>query len=291
MSESIKTLFIVGPTASGKSALAMQLAAELDAEIVCADSQTLRRGLDMGTAKPSKADQARIPHHLIDIIDPYEDFSAAAFKAAAEQALEAIHATGKLAIVVGGTGLYVDALYYTYSFEGKAADPELRNRLNQMSVEQLQAKIRDKNLPMPFNDQNPRHLIRTIESGGMKALNKTPRPQSLIIGLNPGREVIKQRIALRAKSLLAHGFLDEVDEVVKKYGYPSRQFDAIAYKIALNNLHPRDEAHIHYIEQAITVAESQYAKRQIAWFKRNQQITWFETAESAAKFVHSQIKP
>jgi tRNA dimethylallyltransferase len=289
MTKNIDTLFIIGPTASGKSVLAMQLAEELHAEIICADSQTIRRELNIGTAKPSAKDQARVRHHLIDIIDPYEKYSAAQFKTAAEGALADIHKRGKLAIVVGGTGLYVDALFYNYTFD-KVADAPLRLELMEKSVEELQAAIKEKGYEMPLNDRNPRHLIRTLESGGMKAQDRIPRVGSMIIGLNPGRDTVRRNIARRVHMIFNEGFMEEVQALVAKHGQPSRQLDAIAYRIAGEFQETPDANNVPLIKQAIVTAEQQFAKRQMSWFKRNESITWFESHPAAHEFVLKSIK-
>ncbi len=288
--ETVKTLFIVGLTASGKSALSMELAQELGAEIVCADSQTIRRGMDIGTAKPNADDQKKVRHHLLDIIDPYEEYSAGQFKIAAEAAIKDINYRGKLAIIVGGTGLYIDSLYYDFSFDGPLADPELRALLSTKTVAQLQSEIEKKGLKLPTNSKNPRHLIRTLESGGMKALDKIPRPGSLIIGLDPGREMIKKRIAGRVDQIFDDGFIKEVQKIIKEFGQPSRKFDAIGYRIVMHHLESRDAGNTDETKLAVVTAESQFAKRQIAWFKRNPHIMWFNNAQKARQFVRTKIK-
>jgi len=282
----IDTLFIIGPTASGKSVLAMQMAEELHAEIICADSQTIRRELTIGTAKPSAKDRSHVRHHLLDIIDPYDKYSAAQFKTDAEAALKDIHGRGKVAIVVGGTGLYIDALFYGYTFD-KQADAPLRLELMEKSVEELQALINEKGYEMPLNDRNPRHLIRTLESGGMKAQDRTPREGSMIIGLNPGRETVRRNIARRMHMIFKDGFIEEVETLVAKHGTPPHQLDAIAYRIAIENLGITDEPKM---KQLITIAEQQFAKKQMSWFRRNESITWFESHTAARDFVLKSIK-
>lgn len=291
--ESEKIICIVGPTASGKSGLAMQLAKKLGGEIICADSQTIRRGLNLGTAKPTKQDQAAVPHHLLDIIDPYQPYSAAQFKNDAEAATQAIQKRGKVPIIVGGTGLYIDALFYNYTFLPSPKNDALRNSLAKLTVEELQQQIVHKKLPMPTNSKNPRHLIRTLESGGMLANNKTPRSDMLLFGLLLEPAILQQRIQQRIETIFAEGFLQEVQELVQVYGAPPaspQAFDAIAYKLALAYLQqgaPEDQ--LQQLKNSIYMAEKNYAKRQLTWFKRNVHTTWYESPEQAYIDICSKI--
>ncbi len=257
----IDTVFIVGPTASGKSALALRLAEVLDAEIICADSQTIRRELDLGTAKPSKEEQARVRHHLLDVIGPYDSYSAAQFKADAEAALHDIHQRGNVALVVGGTGLYIDALFYDYGFSGVPADERVRRELS----------------------GNPRHV-----ASHAKPLQHPPRPASSIIGLDPGRETILAHIHARIASNFEHGFMHEVERVVTKYGPPPATIDAIAYRYAVELL--EGTATEAETKEHIFIAERQFAKRQMTWFKRNPHIKWFSAADEAYDFVCKTLK-
>ncbi len=275
--EGVSTIFVVGPTASGKSELAMRLAEELDGEIICADSQTIRRGMDIGTAKPTAEDQARVPHHLLDIIDPYQEFSLAQYLEVARRALDDIHSRGKRAIVVGGTGLYIDALYYQFQL------PKTMTRdtfdFESSSIPVLQDYIKQHDLVMPTNDLNKRHLINVILRDGDVGSRNAPLPNSLIVGINPGREVLIERINRRVDVMFDGGFIDEVKQLIKIYGQPPREFDAIGYKIAmkyLNGVATPDEAKAEF-----KLRDRQYAKRQISWLKRNPDIKWFESAESA----------
>jgi tRNA dimethylallyltransferase len=142
-------IVIVGPTASGKSALAMQLAERFGGEIICADSRTVYKGMDIGTAKPSAEDQARVPHHGLDLVEPGERFSAVDFKNYATQTIADIRARGKIPFLVGGTGLYVDAVIFDYHFG--QADPELRAKLEALSLEELHEYCRNNNIKLPEN--------------------------------------------------------------------------------------------------------------------------------------------
>jgi tRNA dimethylallyltransferase len=156
---------IVGETASGKSALALDLAERYNGEIIAADSRTVYRGMDIGTAKPSVADRARVPHHLIDIADPDQSISAADFQRLAYKAIADIQAREKNAFLVGGTGLYIDAVLYNFKFHGPA-DLAERAKLEKLSVVELRQQLQDEGTPLPTNQNNPRHLVRQLETKG-----------------------------------------------------------------------------------------------------------------------------
>ncbi len=281
-------LFIVGPTASGKSKLAMDTAIKYKGEIICADSQTIRRGLDIGTAKPSEDDQKVVPHHLLDVIEPYDRFSVAEFKSLASEAINDILRRGKLPIIVGGTGLYIDALLYNFPFR-KSSSSLSRDELEKMNVEQLQSLVVSQGLELPNNSHNPRHLIRTIESQGLASQRDEIRAGAVVIGLDPGKEMLEKRIEKRIQKMIADGFLKELDRVLEKYGNPTNSLDAIGYKIALTH---KDSTGMYDVEQLIKdfeTADRQYAKKQRSWFKRNKDIKWFEQQSQAEKYIAKQI--
>lgn len=276
-----KILFVVGATATGKSDLAMRAAELLDGEIICADSQTLRCDLDVGTAKPSKEDQLAIPHHMLDVIDPYDRFSVAEFQRRSKEIIRDIQNRGRLPIVVGGTGLYVDSLFFDYDLDSRenAVDP----KLEQMSVERLQNIIQANGWQLPDNESNPRHLVGVIMRKGRMPANTKPITDAVIVGMTKEDQVLKDRIKDRIDSMFEQGLVEEVKKVLLKYGPPPRKFDAICYPIITR-----------YLDGEITKAEAkmlfsrgdwQYARRQKAWFKRNKHIEWFTEADRALEYI------
>lgn len=281
-------VFIVGPTASGKSDVALQIAELCNGEIVCADSQTIRKGLDIGTAKPSKQDQQRVKHHLLDVIGPYEKFSAAEFKRQAEKCIVDIRRKGRTPIIVGGTGLYIDALLFDFSFKDKP-NTELREKLSKKSVAELQAEIIEKNLSMPENVKNPRHLIRVIESNGITPDKTDMRNDVVVVGLDPGREALNTRIENRVQSMLNAGLVQEAKEVIRTYGHPPNNWDAIGYKLIVDSFSQEDRPDEGVLAERIIIAHRQYAKRQRAWFKRNKNIVWFEQKADAIEYIKKLI--
>jgi tRNA dimethylallyltransferase len=273
---------IVGPTASGKSALAMQIAEKYNGEIIAADSRTVYRSLDIGTAKPTPEDRRRIRHHLLDVRDPDQPFSAAEFKRLAEAAIADIHARGKLPILVGGTGLYVDAVIYDYQF-GPVADPVLRARLNNMSVEELQEMCRGNDIIFPLNKQNKRHLIRAIELGGLLRHEHRLRNNTLVVGITTDRDILRQRIEHRARQMIDDGVLHEVAQVGQKYGWRGEALKGNIYRIfrgVVEGTQPLEEAIAEFVQSDMNLA-----KRQMTWFKRNKCIVWSKNPHDLVETV------
>jgi tRNA dimethylallyltransferase len=278
---------IVGPTASGKSALAMKAAQMYGGELICADSRTVYKGMDIGTAKPSVQDQAVVPHHLLDSVRPNEPFTAADFKAAANGVIEAIHNRGRVPILVGGTGLYIDSVLFDFEF-GEPADLKRRAELQQMTTEALQDLCRQNNIEIPINDQNKRHLIRAIELGGLPKNNRDVRPNTLVVGISTDREVLRQRAERRAQAMLRAGITDEVQRLANEYGWESEAMTGNIYRIfrgVIEGMKSGQEA----LKEVVT-SDMQLAKRQMTWFRRNPHIVWGEPdqlLERIGRFLHS----
>ncbi len=273
MGKTIQLLVVVGPTASGKTSLGIDLAQRLDGEIICADSRTVYKDLDIGTAKPTTQERAAVPHHLLDIIAPDKFFTAAKFKQLAVKAIDETQNRGKLPIIVGGSGLYIDSVLYDYQFL-PAPDPNLRRRLESYSVEQLQAELNRKGIPLPNNEQNPRHLIRQLETGGQLPARKALRPNTLIIGLHPPKEVLRDRVTKRAKQMVNSGLVEEVEAMGRKYGWQAPGLQSPAYKAFGRYI--RKEISKDIALQEFIKLDLLLAKRQLTWFKRNNSIHWLD---------------
>lgn len=273
---------IIGETASGKTALAIELAVQFNGEIIAADSRTIYQGLNIGTAKPSIAEQKLVPHHLLDVVQPDETFSAAQFKELAQKTVDDIRARGKVPFIVGGTGLYVDALLYDYQFKD-APDPQLRTQLTQLSIDALQEKLIELEIPFPQNNRNPRHLIRAIETGGVEGVRSDLNPNTLLLGLTIDREVLREKITKRVDMMVDMGLIDELTKAIAIYGWNAPALNAPGYK-----------AFRMYIEGQSTLGEAkalfiqndmQLAKRQRTWFKRNKDIHWICKKEEAVDLI------
>lgn len=276
MGSSSPLIAIVGPTGSGKSALAMRVARKYKGEVIAADSRTVYRGLDIGTAKPTLKDRQMVPHHLIDIRGPDEPFSAAEFKMLAHEAIVGIHARGRLPIMVGGSGLYVDAVLFDYHF-GPAANPTQRERLDSLSVEGLQDYCRENNIELPINKQNKRHLIRTIELGGLLRQEKRLRDDTLVVGITSSRDILRQRIEDRARHMLASGVLEEVATMGAAYHWQGEALKGNIYRIFRQVIEGRES--VANATQDFVRSDMALAKRQMTWFKRNPFIHWSDSPD------------
>lgn len=278
-------LVIVGPTASGKSDLALKIAQEFNGEIIAADSRTIYKGLDIGTAKPSKEEQELVPHWGLDLVEPGEVFSAARFKEYADEKIREIQKRGKLPILVGGTGLYIDSVIFGFGFI-KPADIQQREELEKLSTQELQRIIEQEKYQMPENVQNRRHLIRTIERKGLFGSKGSIKHNTLIIGLLPPNEVLKKRISKRAEKMFKIGVAKETEQLSDKYGEAALLNTAgIVYKVCLRMLESKftEEEAIEEFKRA----DWQYARRQRIWFKRNKFINWFESPQQAYTYISS----
>lgn len=275
-------LVIVGETASGKTALALALAKKLGGEIICADSRTVYRGMDIGTAKPSPTEQAMVPHHLLDVVAPNEHFNAADFKRLATVVMKDIHKRDKLPIIVGGTGLYIDALLFNYKFRAPA-DAALRQALAGKSVTELQHLLREKDITLPENAKNPRHLIRALETGGQASTRAQLRSNTLVIGLRLDRDTLKERITKRVDNMVRQGLAGEVERLVEQYGWEAEALKTTSYRAFRDYL--MGSISLAGAKQCFIKNDLALAKRQRTWFKRNKSIHWLDTPVNLADVV------
>ncbi len=278
-----KLVVIVGETASGKSALALILAQRLGGELICADSWTVRREVNIGTAKPSAAEKALVPHHLLDIVGPDEDFTAAVFKGLANQAIADIAARGMLPIMVGGTGLYIDGVLFDYGFLAEG-DRTARERLNVLTNQEILAEIAAQGIePGDVDVRNKRRLIRLLETNGAQPTRSELRPNTLIIGLQPERAELEHRIEARVDAMLAAGLEGEVRGLVQGYGWTAEGLKGVGY--AQWKAYFEGTESINETRQKIIKATQDLAKRQRTWFKRNKSIHWFNTPVNQTEVV------
>lgn len=267
-------LVIAGQTASGKSALAIKLARRLNGEIICADSWTVRREVNLGTAKPSAAERAAVRHHLLDEVPACQDFTAAVFKRLAERAIDDIAGRGKLPIMVGGSGLYVDGVLYDYGFLAEG-DRAARAELNRLTADELLNRVKAAGLdPAGLDVRNKRRLIRLLETGGARPTRRPLRPNSLIIGLQVPSEELKLRIIRRVDGMIANGLEKEVRDLVGRYGWDCEALKGVGY--AQWREYIDGTADLAETRQRIIRATNELAKRQRTWFKRNKSIHWLD---------------
>jgi len=276
-------IVIVGETASGKSGLAMKIARRYRGEIISADSWAIYKGMDIGTAKPSEQEQAEIPHHLIDLIEPDGEYTAAVFKDDALKAIKDVSSRGRLPILVGGTGLYIDGVLYDFSFL-KTGDREKRKRYDSMSVEELVKLIVAKGYDLSAVDmRNKRRLIRVLESEGQSPRRGEFRNNTLMIGLRPNRNQLRDNIKRRVEIMFRSGLKKEVIEIADKYGWDCEGLQGIGYK-EFKAWHD-GQLSMQKVKAKIVYNTLQLAKRQRTWFKRNSHIEWFEDVDKAMKRI------
>lgn len=279
-------IVIVGPTASGKSSVAMQIATQYGGEIICADSRTIYKGMDIGTAKPSKQDQQEVPHWGLDLVEPGERFTAADFKQYSQQAIETIRSKGKVPILVGGTGLYVDGVIFDYRFV--ETDHELRKKLEGLSLEELKEYCANNNVSLPENENNRRYVIRAIEQKNVSGTRlSTPIDNSIIVGVTTERDVLRQRIEARAEQLFETGMVEEAIMLGEKYGWNSEAMTGNIYKLVkqfVDGDFDEDE-----LKRRNATADWQLAKRQLTWLKRNPFIHWV-ALDDAVSYIASRLK-
>jgi len=282
----MQTIFLVGPTAVGKSAVALELARMVDAELVSADSMQVYRGLDIGTAKPTAAERALVPHHLIDVCEVSEVFDAKQFIERASRAIADIHARGRKALVVGGTGLYVRALRQGL-FEGPPRNEELRGRLEKMSAVELFEELErlDPATAKRIDRHNPRRLVRALE-----VFHETGKPISELqkewgreVGdavptgfmLNRDRKDLHARIERRIDQQIAAGWVEEVRRLLEK-GLEKNPtaMQAAGYRELAAHVH--GELSLTEAVALIKTRTRQLAKRQLTWFRREPQLNSVE---------------
>ncbi len=260
-------IVITGPTASGKTGLALELAHKYGGEIICADSRTVYMGMDIGTAKPNQKERLYVPHHLLDVVQPNERFTAADFQRLARGVIADIRKRGKVPFLVGGTGLYIDSIVLDYKF-GVDADLKKRKLLEEKTVEELVTLIKDQQIDLPDNMLNKRHLIRVLEQGGINKRRQIgPIDNSYVVSISTEKSILEQRIRERTESIFASGVLEEARRLSDMYGWDAEAMTGNIYPIlreVLEGTRSIDEAKERFI-----IRDRQLAKRQITWLKRH----------------------
>jgi tRNA dimethylallyltransferase len=280
--DSLPLIVIVGPTASGKTGLSIDLASKFDGEVISADSRAVYRELDIGTAKPSILDRRGVPHWAIDIVNIDENFTVADFQYYAKAKIADIRNRKKIPFLVGGTGLYVDAVIYDYEF-GPAADLDFRESLNKLSVKELQDYCVSNNIDLPENRLNKRHLIRAIEQKGINKKRSNVLGQgTVIVGITTEKVDLQQRIASRAISMFEEGVVEEATYILDKYGEDSLHSKGTVYKDAIRL--SRGEIDREQAISLLTKSDKKLVKKQLTWFKRNSDIQWM-TLNEAKKYL------
>ncbi len=278
---------IVGPTASGKTALAIELAQHYGGEIICADSRTIYKGMDIGTAKPTLEERRQVAHWGLDLAEPGQRFTAADFQQYARSKIDDIRSRGKIPFLVGGTGLYVDGVIFDYEF-GSDADPMLRKKLEHYSIDQLHEYCINNNVKLPQNSSNKRYIIRAIEQKAVNNSRKTqPLQNSIIVGIATNGDELRTRIEQRTEQLFADGVVDEAKKLGNKYGWESEAMTGNIYRLV--HRYVIGELNLDEIKQRYITKDWQLAKRQLTWLRRNRFIQWMSLDE-ANNYIGTQLE-
>ncbi len=278
-------IVILGQTASGKSALALEMAKKFSGEIIAADSRTIYKDMDIGTAKPTLQEQQQITHHGLNLIDPTTSFSAAEFKEYCSSVVKNIHKKNKIPFIVGGTGLYIDGFVYDFAF-GNKADPRLRAELDLLDISQLQARVEALGIePTDINFMNKRHLTRAIERGGMVQKRAHLPSHVLLVGIKIDKEQLDERIRQRVSTMFDAGLVTEVQNLINHYGEDAPGLLAPGYKAVVEYIN--DRLTLEEARQLFIRNDRRLAKRQMTWFKRNPDIVWCSDVERAEVIIQN----
>jgi tRNA dimethylallyltransferase len=301
-------IVICGPTAVGKTAAAIEFAQKIGAEIISADSGQVYRGMDLGTAKPTPEERRGIPFHLIDLLDPDQQFSAADFRNRALGAIGKIQDRNKKVIVVGGTGLYLKTLEQGL-FEGPSADPAIREKLEQQikekGIEALHRELEkvDPEAARTIPPRNRQRLIRAVEvyrltgrpisefwrehqyrRGTVPAPGRgDPAPTFIKYGLTLPKEELHRRINDRVDRMIKAGLVGEVRSLVKQWGTTAPGFRIIGYKEVVAHL--EGQVPLHEVVELIKRNTRRYAKRQMTWFKKDKEIQWVSSGQELIQLL------
>lgn len=277
-----KIIAIVGPTASGKTAYSIEIAKNIGGEIVSADSRLVYKGFDITCAKPGIEEREGIPHHMIDIVEPSVEYSGGLYVKDAKKCIYDILSRGKVPVIVGGTGLYIRLLLENYIMPNVEPDRELRERLRELSSEELYAKLTelDEDGAKTIDSNDKKKIIRAIEIikaegkplSEVRGVDEDSEFDVKWIGLNYPRDVLYQRINDRVDKMIEDGMVEETQALLAKYG----RIPNLLYTIGYQEI-------IAYLDGVLTFNEAverlkqntrRYAKRQLTWFRKNSAIEW-----------------
>lgn len=288
-----KVIVICGPTASGKTALSIELAKKMDGEIVSADSMQIYKDMDIGSAKPTKEEMDGIKHYLLDFVSPEDRYSVADYKKDATLAINEIIQKGKTPIVVGGTGLYIDSLIYNIDYPEIEFDEEYRKSLEKRAEEEglqklyEEAKQIDEQAMKSISQNDQKRILRVLELYHQTGKTKTEQEiesrknevpyDYYVFALNMDREKLYDRINKRVDIMVEQGLIEEVESIIKKYSSYPTAMQALGYKEIKEYLN-RDTTKEEAIE-TVKQETRRYAKRQLTWFRKNKQTIWLDALD------------
>ena len=274
-----KVIFILGPTASGKTSVAIELAKRIGGEIISADSRAFYTGMDIATAKPSIKERQGIKHWGIDLINPGKKYSIAEFKVYCEEKIADIKSRGLVPIVVGGSGLYADSVIFNYDLKSrKPKEDDADAKLQKLSVFELQELIKKKGIGFPENYKNKRYLIRWLENDGKMGEDRDEiNSDYLVFGVYTKRDELKERIKLRIDKLFNQELIDEYINLNNAYPDALESITTNYYPIIKRYLNK--EIDLNEAKELAYYADWHLAKRQLTWLKRNKYIKWYKKDE------------
>ncbi len=287
-----KLITILGPTASGKSDLAVKLCKKFDGEIISADSRQIYKEMNIGTAKITKEEMSNIPHYMIDIVKPDNNFTLAQFQKKTIKIIKDIQRRNKLPFLVGGTGLYIQSIVDNLKIPETKPNKKLRNRLEKLTNQELVNKLKklDPQALKIIDIKNKRRLIRALE---ICLLTKKPFSEQrkknkpifdiLQIGLKLDTRNLEQKISQRTKKMIRSGLIEENKKLLKKYGSKPYSMSGIGYQEVI--LYLKNKITLEEVKELIKIHTRQYAKRQITWFKRDKKIKWIKNYSQAEKLI------
>lgn len=299
--EKRRIIVIVGPTASGKTSLAIAAAKKFGGEIISADSRQIYRGMTIGTAKPTRGELQATPHHLIDIKNPNEGYTVAEYKKDALAAINDVLHREKLPILAGGTGLYVTSVLQNLHIPEVKTDLGLRAKLErEIKNDGLNAVFKklvalDPEAAYIVDPKNPRRVIRALEVAIVTGVpftaqrNKNaPLFDALEVGINLPPETLRSRIEQRIKQMIDDGLIQEVEQLVARYGAKQVAFDAIGYREVIDYLTRKTD-----IEKVLEIMKRntwQYARRQMTWFRKDKAICWVKNFAEAEPIIEKFLR-
>lgn len=299
-----KVIIICGPTASGKTSLSIELAKKINGEIISCDSMQIYKEMDIGTAKPVVEEMQGIKHHLLDFVSPDERYSVADFKRDCKKAIKEIISQGKMPIIVGGTGLYVDSLIYEIEYPKIEFDEkyriELEERVKKEGLEKLyeEAQKIDPEAIQKISQNDQKRILRILEIYHATGKNKTEQEKESrknpveydyhIYALDWDREKLYERINKRVDIMIKKGLVEEVEKIYKKYSKFPTAMQGLGYKEVVEYLeqnYTKEE-----MVEKIKMESRRYAKRQLTWFRKNKQTIWLNGEETIEKNIEIILK-
>lgn len=283
---SLPLVVITGPTASGKTSLAIEIASKFNGEIICADSRTVYRGLNIGTAKPTQEEQLIVPHWGIDLVEPGESYSVLHFKRYADQKIKEIRSRGHIPFLVGGTGLYIDSVIFDYQFNNEV-DVALRQKMQQLSLRELYDYCEKNYIDLPVNYKNKRHVIGVIERNGNSNTKRAAVTENtVVVGISTTKIDLVERIKTRIDEMFQSGLIEEAKLTAEKYGWDDEAMKSNAYPLIHQYID--GDLTLDDVKRKLAVLDWRLAKRQMTWLKRNEHINWLSLT-AAKQYLGSQL--